>query len=155
VSTKGGPIFQLLDLKTRGTPMSPTKKPTPTLSGHRHTLQPKDFGWLAIAGKHPAVVISLDTDPQNALVIYGTSKRRNEEDCLRVASSSKYGKALRLTKDTYFYASNTRLASYSCFKPCGPKCPPGLFQDLKDLAAKALTYMDEHKLTQGLMTWHS
>src|ERR1700693_5417746 len=79
----------------------------------------------------PGVVIRISGG--RALVIFGTGTPR---DLPRkaVETASIDGKALRLTKTTYFYRSNIVFIDVSSLAATGARCPPELFLALRRLA---------------------
>jgi hypothetical protein len=88
---------------------------------------------------HPAVVV--DVDGEQYVLIYGTGT--NRPDILRVAvdPQTRNGKALRLSKPTYFYKTNVRVAKMAALRSRYGRCPPGLFVELRELVDKAFSEM--------------
>lgn len=112
--------------------------------------RPGDFAWLAVGGgPHPGVVIRVDSPTRRALVLYGTGTSRELEHRL-VRPEGREGKALGLSKPTYFHITNLRLARYELLRLEAKRCPPGLFVELNALALKGLPLMTESQLLQGL-----
>ncbi len=92
----------------------------------------RDLVLLPLAGKdRPAIVIRVVDD--YATLIYGTGTHRPHVESIGVEPSSRGGKALRLTKATYFYATNVRVAKTSNLKRTALRCPPELFLKLREL----------------------
>lgn len=110
-----------------------------------------DFVRLLVGGTpHPAVVIRVDSDVERALVIYGTGTAGRSFEHRIVEPERREGKALKLTKPTYFYVTSLRLAKFDLLTTTGCRCPPGLFIDLNELANKGLKDLTSAQLLQGL-----
>lgn len=125
--------------------MPTSSQPTPpTLS-----YQPRDLALLAIGGSnHPAVVIYVEAD--RLTVIYGTGTDRDIPERVVVEPVSRNGKALRLTKRTHFYGSNTRLVTQRVLTRVQGRCPPELYLDLRELADLAVASFQPAILSQGI-----
>ncbi|MFP2925624.1 hypothetical protein ACLESO_10470 [Pyxidicoccus sp. 3LG] len=84
-----------------------------------------------------------------AVVLCGTGTRRSELVVIEVPRASAAGKALRLDKDTYFYANQLRNVRLSHLRPLGGSCPPGLFLQVRVLVEGALPLLTQ-ELTKDL-----
>ncbi|RKH52443.1 hypothetical protein D7Y23_06780 [Corallococcus sp. AB050B] len=92
-----------------------------------------------VGGKpHPAIVVRLVPGEERLVVLCGTGTQRFELAGIPVQSHSAAGKALRLTKDTYFYATNLRSVRLGHVEVREGYCPPSLFLQVRYLVEGAL-----------------
>jgi hypothetical protein len=109
----------------------------------------RDFVDLAIGGSnHPAIVVYVEAD--RLTVIYGTGTARLITPTIVVEPHTRYGKALKLYKPTYFYWSNVRVVTPRVLNSRFMRCPPGLFADLRILTDVGLVKLAQEQLTQGV-----
>ncbi|MBZ4330770.1 hypothetical protein NR800_30770 [Corallococcus interemptor] len=92
-----------------------------------------------VGGKpHPAIVVQIFPDEERVVVLCGTGTKRYELAGIEVQSSSAAGKALRLSKDTFFYATNLRSVRLGHAEVKEGSCPPSLFLQVRYLVEGAL-----------------
>ncbi|NOK08885.1 hypothetical protein HNS30_07555 [Corallococcus exercitus] len=95
-----------------------------------------------VGGKpHPAIVVRIVPGEQRMVVLCGTGTKRYEFAGIDVQSISAAGKALRLSKDTFFYATNLRSVRLGHAKGTEGYCPPSLFLQVRHLVEGALTVL--------------
>ncbi|MGE6757039.1 hypothetical protein ACQKGO_03410 [Corallococcus interemptor] len=102
-----------------------------------------------VGGKpHPGIVVRLVPGEQRVVVLCGTGTKRYELAGIEVQSISAAGKALRLSKDTFFYATNLRSVRLGHAEVKEGSCPPSLFLQVRYLvegALKVLTSAEQEK----------
>jgi hypothetical protein len=80
----------------------------------------------------PGVIVRVRPDGR-AFVLFGTGTARTELAHVLVRPRTAGGTALRLDKDTYFYARNSRVCGEDQVERLGVQVPPGLLTDLRRL----------------------
>ena len=101
------------------------------------TATERSVVWIDLGGKYRlAVVLHVEADIATVIAVTGTE--RNWIPHVRVARKSPAGRALRLTKPTYFYADN--VIQWPLSRPVqfaqGRRCVPELFDALNRLVAQ-------------------
>jgi hypothetical protein len=79
------------------------------------------------------VVLSVD-DQGRYEVAYGRGRPEPNGNHVKVEQKSPFGFALRLTKDTHFWAENVGYVFRENLTQFVRNCPPGLFLELEELA---------------------
>lgn len=92
-----------------------------------------DLVLLPLEGKDRPAVVLASVDEERVRVIHGTGTARDMPR-VEVRPETREGKALRLYKPTYFYASNVRIARGAGLMRLERRCPPELFGRLRALA---------------------
>ncbi len=114
-------------------------------------LRERGVASVEINGKpRPAIVVRLFQKEGRAVVLCGTGTQRSELVVLAVPQTTAAGKALRLTKDTYFYADQLRSVRLSHLQPEEGYCPPALFLQVRLLVEGALSVLASGELTKDL-----
>ena len=101
-------------------------------------MRERDAGWVTHRSdkdptqlvEHPAVVLRVSIG--RAMILHGTGTERSET-CVSVDPSSRDGKALGLTKRTFFYKSGILIVSDDKRFRATVPCPPDLFLALRKL----------------------
>ncbi|MBN9680868.1 MULTISPECIES: hypothetical protein [unclassified Corallococcus] len=97
---------------------------------------------VEVGGKsRPAIVVRRFPEEQRVVVLYGTGTKRVELAGIEVPSNSAAGKALRLTKDTFFYATSLRSVRLGHVTATAGLCPPELFLQVRYLVEGALAIL--------------
>lgn len=106
---------------------------------------------VEINGKpRPAIVVRLFQEEGRAVVLCGTGTERSELAVIQVPYMTAAGRALRLTKDTYFYADQLRNVRLSHLQPQEGLCTPELFLQVRLLAEGALLVLTAGQQTKDL-----
>jgi len=114
-------------------------------------LRERGVALVEINGKErPAVIVRIFKEEERALVVCGTGTRRTELLVVEVPESSAAGRALKLTKPTYFYANALRSVKLSYLRPSEGHCPPELFLQIRALAEGALGVLPVSVLIEDL-----
>jgi len=114
-------------------------------------LRERSVAWVDIGGTpHPAIVVRLVPDQGRAIVLCGTGTKRAEYAVIEVPSKSAAGKALGLTKDTFFYATQLRNVRLGHLKVHNGHCPPALFLQVRLLVEGALSILTPADQTKDL-----
>lgn len=114
-------------------------------------LRVRGVAWVDVGGApHPAIVVRLVPGENRAIVLCGTGTRRPEYAVIEVPGKSAAGKALGLTKDTFFYATQLRSVRLSHLRADTGHCPPGLFLQVRLLVEGALSILTPAQQTQDL-----
>lgn len=128
--------------------MSPYTPPRPNSQ-----LRERGLAVVEINGKtRPAVVFRIFKDEERALIIYGTGTERDEFAVIKVTDRSATGRALGLTKTTYFYGDALRSVKLSHLKASTGYCPPALFLQMRSLIDGALAVRTGSELAKDLAT---
>jgi hypothetical protein len=108
----------------------------------------RDSVWVphpSAAERHPGVVLMMFPDDESAIVVFGTSQRRNEVPGHVLVRPGMAGfKALGLTAPTYFCPTNVGACDISKLTPRGGVCPGDLYLDLVEVMQRA--FADIHPL---------
>ena len=121
--------------------------------GPKPQLRERGVVSVEINGKpRPAIVVRIFQKEERAVVLCGTGTQRSELVVLAVPQMTAAGKALRLTKDTYFYADQLRSVRLSHLQPGEGHCPPALFLQVRLLVEGALSVLAPGELTKDLAT---
>ncbi len=100
------------------------------------------MAWVELGGSpHPAIVVRLVPGEDRAIVLCGTGTRRAEYAVIEVPVRSVAGRALGLTKDTFFYATQLRSVRLGHLKVHTGRCPPELFLQVRLLVEGALSVL--------------
>lgn len=114
-------------------------------------LRPRGVAWVNIGGApHPAIVVRLFREEDRAVVLCGTGTKRTEYAVIEVPTHSAAGKALKLTKDTFFYAAQVRNVRLGYLRADSGLCPPELFLQVRYLVEGALSVLTPAMQIQGL-----
>jgi hypothetical protein len=114
-------------------------------------LRERGVAWVDIGGTpHPAIVVRLVPDEGRAIVLCGTGTKRAEYAVIEVPSKSAAGKALGLTKDTFFYANQLRTVRLGHLRVHTGLCPPALFLQVRLLVEGALSLLTPAEQTKDL-----
>ncbi|MFL5356520.1 hypothetical protein [Archangium sp.] len=106
---------------------------------------------VEINGKErPAIIVRIFKDEERALVVCGTGTPRTEYVAIEVRENSAAGKALRLDKPTWFYATALRSVKLSHLKAIEGICLPELFLQVRLLVEGALAALPSGELTKDL-----
>ncbi|MCY1000182.1 hypothetical protein OWM54_23875 [Myxococcus sp. MISCRS1] len=106
---------------------------------------------VEINGKpRPAILVQFALNEGRATVLCGTGTRRTELAVIEVPYQSAAGKALRLEKDTYFYADQVRSVRTSHLQACEGHCSPSLFLQVRILVDGAMSALSHQQLTKDL-----
>ncbi|WP_426744359.1 hypothetical protein VZQ01_22265 [Myxococcus faecalis] len=106
---------------------------------------------VEINGKpRPAILVQFAKNEGRATVLCGTGTHRPELAVIEVPHQSAAGKALRLEKDTYFYADNVRSVRISHLQAREGLCPPSLFLQVRILVDGAMSNQSHQQLIKDL-----
>ncbi|WP_157759102.1 hypothetical protein [Cystobacter fuscus] len=117
----------------------------------KHQIAARSLVWVDVGGApHPAIVVRLEPGEDRAVVLCGTGTRRAEYAVIEVPSRSAAGKALALTKDTFFYATQLRSVRLGHLRASSGRCPPDLFLQVRLLVEGALSILTPAEQSKGL-----
>lgn len=114
------------------------------------TIRERDLVRIEIGTKNRlGVVMRVLQDEGVAIVLAGTSKPYEHEPNVVVKRDSRYGKALRLSADTYFRKSYLGRPNLDVLKYEGRQCPPGLFIELQRILEEAALTTPPTPMVEG------
>lgn len=114
-------------------------------------LRERGVAYVEVSGKErPAIVIRIFKAEGRALVVCGTGTSRSELAVVAVPETSAAGRALRLTKATYFYGDALKSVKLDYLKPTAGLCPPELFFQVRLLVEGALLTLAPGALLKDL-----
>ena len=114
-------------------------------------LKERGVAAIEINGKErPAIIVSIFKEEERALVICGTGTGRTELVSIEVPENSAAGRALKLTKPTWFYANGLKSVKLSHLRALEGICLPELFFQVRVLVAGALATLRSSELTKDL-----
>ena len=101
--------------------------------------QVQDIVTLDFHGKkRMGIVLQVGAVPGAAIVAIGYGIQDRHSDRVSVQPNTRWGRMLRIYKDTAFYARRTHVVSLECIYPTGRSCPKRLFRRLEPFVGHAI-----------------